>query len=173
MFFNTQIKICRETHSELDHGTVLSNPHAHYPRRHLHLLEVCQQTHKEVRLLVFELNEMCGGRSPIERFLELGWWGGWKSMLTEDQVSAIRVVGFSVQSYDLDSSLRDLRRILRLSGLERIVVRVNRLRWDQKSNALLNASMSRVQPKVEDATRQEGRHVDVTVIEQRVLGRRR
>lgn len=94
-------------------------------------------------------------------------------MLTEDQVSAIRVVGFSVQSYDLDSSLSDLRRILRLSGLERIVVRVNRLRWDQKSNALLNASMSRVQPKVEDATRQEGRHVDVTVIEQRVLGRRR
>lgn len=94
-------------------------------------------------------------------------------MLTEDQVSAIRVVGFPVQSYDLDSSLRDLRRILRLSGLERIVVRVNRLRWDQKSNALLNASMSRVRSKVEDATRQEGRHVDVTVIEQRVLGRRR
>lgn len=69
VFYTTRIKICRKDHPLSGHGTIVSDPHAHYPRQHLHLLEACRQTYTEARLVAYEVNEVVGDRSAIELFL--------------------------------------------------------------------------------------------------------
>jgi hypothetical protein len=102
--------------------------HAHYPRHILNILEVCQQTYTEGRLLVFSLNQHVGDHLAIHEHVD--------KILTAEQRSALKEVHLEILNSRpfgcgnklsihglMTSSLRPvLRYVSGLSGLRKIVL---------------------------------------------------
>ncbi|OAL07518.1 hypothetical protein IQ06DRAFT_342243 [Phaeosphaeriaceae sp. SRC1lsM3a] len=145
--------------------------HAHFPRHLLYLLEACQQTHAEARLLLFRVNALHGDHEAIDKFL----WGDKQHVFTVDQISNLRVVKFSVSDFyfvrgsgntilGLGGIIKGtIERLKQLPDLQNLVITICREVSPNDNRALPETYMTLIRQQVEDLVKQESDMIKIKI----------
>lgn len=129
------IAICTEDYCDLHPDGPVGGPlsvarmlmHAHFPRHILHLLEVCQQTYAEARLIPFGVNCVKGEAGEVNDYLSSGLLNSWQtSAVKEIHVEPLRceicfMDGCVIGEIEKEC-LEDLEKLRTLQGLESLAI---------------------------------------------------